>query len=59
MTIEGKFQITLTIKQFVDVGDCIEIHPITDYRESCWDWEDAKKSFEFFIKRTEDKLKDK
>lgn len=54
--INGKFQITLMIKEFVDTGERIELQPIADYQESCWGWEDAKESIDFLIKRIEGKL---
>ncbi len=54
--IEGKFQICLIIKEFIDTGESIIIQGVADYQESCWGWEDAKKSLEFFIKRVEERL---
>jgi len=54
--IEGKFQITLIVKEFVDTSENIEIQPIADYQEFCWGWDDAKESINFLIKRIEDKL---
>ncbi|KKL82075.1 hypothetical protein LCGC14_1988410 [marine sediment metagenome] len=55
----GKFQVTLTVKEFVDTGEHIELQPIGDYQESCWNWDGAKDSIIFFIKRIEERLKDK
>ena len=52
----GRFQITLLVKEYVDSGDIIELQPIADYQEFCRDWEDAKKSIQFFTKRIEDKI---
>ena len=54
--IIGKYQVCLVVKEFVDTGDTIEVQTIADYLESCWGWEDAKKSIEFFTKRVEGKL---
>ena len=53
-----KFQITLLVKEFIDLGESIQLQPIADYQESCWGWEDAKKSIRFFMKRIEKKLND-
>ena len=52
----GKYQICLIVKEFVDTGEHIEVQPIADYQESCWGWEDAKKTIRFFMKRIEKKL---
>ena len=54
--IIGKYQICLIVKEFVDTGERIEIQPIADYQESCWGWEEAKDSLNFFIKRVEERL---
>ena len=54
--IIGKYQVCLVIKEFVDTGDTIEAQTIADYLESCWGWEDAKKTINFFMKRVEGKL---
>ena len=54
--MSGKFQICLIVKEFIDTGDTIEIQPIADYQESCWGWEDAKKTIAFFTNRIEEKL---
>ena len=53
---KGKYQICLIVKEFVDTGEAIELQPIADYQESCWGWEDAKKTIKFFTKRIEGKL---
>ena len=52
----GKFQVRLMVKEFMDTGDKIELQPIGDYEESCWGWEDAKKTIAFFTNRIEEKL---
>ena len=54
--ITGKFQFRLIVKEFTDTGETIELQPIADYEESCWGWEDAKDSINFFVKRVEEKL---
>ena len=54
--IEGKFQICLIIKEFVDCGENIELQTIADYLESCKSWNDVKESLSFLIKRIEKKL---
>jgi len=54
--ITGKFQICLIVKEFIDTGERVELQSVADYLESCWGWEDAKKSIRFFIKRIEGKL---
>ena len=54
--IKGEFQIGIFLKEFVETPDSIEIHTIVDYLESCWDFEDVKKTIKFFIKRIEGKL---
>jgi len=54
--IEGKFQICLIVKEFVDCGDSIELQTISDYLESCSSWNDVKESLTFLIKRIEGKL---
>lgn len=52
----SKFQICLIVKEYVDTGENIILNPIADYQESCWGWNDAKKSLKFFMKRIELKL---
>lgn len=52
----NKFQICLIVKEFIDTGEVIELQPIADYQESCWGWEDAKKTISFFTNRIEEKL---
>ena len=54
--IIGKYQVCLIVKEFVETGDTIELQPIVDYEESCWGWEDAKKTIDFFMNRVEGKL---
>lgn len=54
--IEGKFQICLIVKEYIDTGERVEIQPIADYLESCWGWDDAKETIDFFMKRVEVKL---
>lgn len=56
--INGKFQICLIIKEFIDTGETVILHPFVDYAEACWGWEDAKKTIKFFMKRAEKKLMD-
>lgn len=55
----GKFQVTLIVKEFVDMGDNIDLKQIGAYEESCWDRDGAKDSIVFFIKRIEEKLNGK
>lgn len=55
--IEGKFQICLIIKEFVDTGENIELQPVGNYTESCWNWKGVEQALAFFIKRIEEKLK--
>ena len=52
----GKFQITLIIKEFVETPDSIELQPIADYQESCSGWKNAKETIVYFTKRIETKL---
>ncbi len=53
-----KFQVSLIVREFVDTGETIELQPIADYQESCWGWEDAKKTIKFFTQRVGKKIKD-
>ena len=53
---EGKFQVWIVVKEFMDTGDTIELQPIADYQESCWGWHDAKTTIDFFTNRIEEKL---
>lgn len=52
----GKFRLTLTVDEFIDTGERIEVQGIGNYQEFCWGWEDAKKTIRFFMKRIEKKL---
>jgi len=52
----GKFQVCLIIKELVELDNSIEELSIADYLEVCKDWEDAKKTIEFFKNRIEGKL---
>lgn len=54
--VDGKFQVCLIVKEFVDTGDNIDLQTVADYLESCWGWEDAKETINFFIQRIEAKL---
>lgn len=54
--INGKFQVCLIIKEFIDTGERVELQTISDYLESCWGREDSKKTIKFFMKRIEEKL---
>lgn len=54
--VSGKFQICLIVKEYIDTGETIVIQPFADYAESCWGWEDAKKTIKFFMERVEGKL---
>lgn len=46
----------MIVKEFVDTGENIELQPVADYAESCWGWNDVKKSLDFFVERIEEKL---
>lgn len=51
--IEGKFEIILVVKEFTEYAEQIQLHPIANYSESCWNWDGVKKALKFFIKRVE------
>lgn len=53
---EGKFQVCLIVKEFVDTGERIESQPIALYEEACWGWLNAKETINYFVERVEQKL---
>ncbi len=51
-----KYQITTVVKEYIDTGENIVLSLVGDYTESCWGFEDVKKTARFFINRLGKKI---
>ena len=54
----NKYQLNVIVKEYIDTGENIVLSLLCDYTESCWGFEDVKKTLQFFIKRLDKKIKE-